>query len=297
MLVTCPNCSARYSVPDRVVGMKGRTMRCSRCQHQWNQPFVPTQPEARPKRPEPRMVVDPPRQRAPAPEPVMVSAFEEPEPIEDDLLAAAMRDEERGDEGGSGRDDVGGGPNPFDRIAEMMMEQPPAPVPDLFANAGAETERRRRGTLPLIILGVVLLVAVIGVVAYFLQDRIINHYPAAAHYYDELGARNEIPGAGLAFRDYSSERTGKDNTEVLVVRGVIANTTERALPIPPLHLVLFDGQAVVQEKTVDPPQPKLDGKGTVGFKVTLEQPDPHATRFEVNFGSPQKGAAPAAQKN
>jgi predicted Zn finger-like uncharacterized protein len=296
MLVTCPNCSARYSVPDRVVGMKGRTMRCSRCQHQWNQPFVPTQPEARPKRPEPRMVVDPPRQRAP--EPVMVSAFEEPDPIEDDLLAAAMRDEERGDEGGDGAGGGGdGGPNPFDRIAEMMMEQPPAPVPDLFANAGGEAEPRRRGTLPLIIIGAVLLIAVIGAVGYYLQDLIINRYPAAAHLYSELDARREIPGAGLAFRDYSSERAGKDNAEVLVVRGVIANTTERELPIPPLHLVLFDGQAVVQEKTIDPPQPKLDGKGTVGFKVTLDQPDPHATRFEVNFGSPQKaGAAPAASK-
>ncbi len=292
MLVTCPNCSARYSVPDRVVGMKGRTMRCSRCQHQWEQPFVATQPEPpRRQRSEARLVVDPPRQRAPAPEASMPPAFEPPEPIEDDLLAAAMRDEERGDDGGG---EESRGPNPFDRIAEMMMEQPPAPVPDLFANSGGETERRRRGTLGLIAVAGVLVVAVIAVILYFMQDRVINKYPAAAHFYDKLGARNEIPGAGLAFRDIGVERTGKDNAEVLVVRGVIANTTDRELPIPPMHLVLFDGQNPVQDKSIDPPQPKLDGKGTVGFKVTLDQPDPHATRFEVNFEAPKKAeAAPA----
>jgi hypothetical protein len=261
--------------------MKGRTMRCSRCQNQWQQPFIASQPEARGKRPEARMVTDPPRQRAP--EPMMVSAFEDPDPIEDDLLAAAMRDEESGD-----MDNDSGG-NPFDRIAEMMMEQPPAPVPDLFANSGIDGEpKRRRGTFGLIALVVGIVVVVVVVVGYFLQDKIINQYPAAAQYYDKLNVRNEVVGAGLAFRDVSSERTKQDNAEVLVVRGVIANANDQERPIPPLRLVLYDGQTVVQEKVIDPPQAKLDSKGTVGFKITLEQPDPHATRFEVTFEAAKK---------
>lgn len=282
MLVTCSNCSARYSVPDMVVGMKGRTMRCSRCQNQWHQPFVAAQPEARGKRSEARMVTDPPRQRA---ESVMVSAFEEPESVEDDLLAAAMRDEESGadlDEGG------GQGGNPFDRIAEMMMEQPPAPVPDLFANSAMDQEPKRRGIYGLIALVIVILIVIAGAVAYFAQDKIINSFPAAAHYYDKVGVRNEVVGAGLAFRDVSSERTKQDNAEVLVVRGVIANGNDQERPIPQLRLVLYDGQTQLQEKVIDPPQAKLDAKGTVGFKITLDQPDPHATRFEVTFEAEKK---------
>src|SRR5579863_9716293 len=118
MLVTCPNCSAQYNVPDQMVGMKGRTMRCSRCQNQWQQPFVASQPEARAKRPEARMVIDPPR--APKPEPVMVTDEREDKPIEDDLLAAAMREEERVGDGEAAAEEEEG--NPFDRIAQMMME-------------------------------------------------------------------------------------------------------------------------------------------------------------------------------
>ncbi len=227
------------------------------------------------------MVTDPPRHR---PEPVMVSAFEEPDPIEDDLLAAAMRDEESGDDFGNS-----GGGNPFDRIAEMMMEQPPAPVPDLFGNSDMEKEpKRRRGTFGLIALVVVIVVVAAGIIGYFAQDKIINSYPAAAQYYDKLNVRNEVVGAGLAFRDVSSERTKQDNNEVLVVRGVIANANDQERPIPPLRLVLYDGQTQVQEKVIDPPQAKLDSKGTVGFKITLEQPDPHATRFEVTFEAAKK---------
>jgi hypothetical protein len=264
------------------VGMKGRVMRCSRCQNQWHQPFIASQPEARLKRPEARMVAEPPRQRA---EPAMMSAFEEPEPIEDDLLARAMRHEESGED-----DAVDGGGNPFDRIAEMMMEQPPAPVPDLFGNSSLDEEpKRRRGIFGLIALVVVILVVIAGVIAYFAQDKIINSFPATAQYYDKAGVRNEVVGAGLAFRDVSSERTKQDNNEVLVVRGVIANANDQEKPIPPLRLVLYDGQTVVQEKVIDPPQSKLDSKGTVGFKITLEQPDPHATRFEVTFEA-KKGA-------
>ena len=282
MLVTCPNCSRRYQVPDMVVGMKGRTMRCANCQHQWPQPFVASQPEARQKRPEARMVTDPPRQRAP--EPVMATTFETDERgIEDDLLAAAMRQEETGDEGAEE-----GGANPFDSIAQMMMEQPPAPIPDMFANATGERRPRRRGALILALVAVVLVVAVVGGAAYFLQDRLINKYPAAAEIFDKAHLRNEVVGAGLEFRGVGAERNQQDGHEVLVVRGVIANTTDNSRSIPPVRLALYDGQNLVQEKVIDAPQPKIDGKGTASFRVALDLPDPHASRFEVTFSAPEK---------
>ena len=290
MLVTCPNCSSRYQVPDMTLGMKGRTVRCSRCGNQWAQPFVAAQPEARPKRPEARMVTDPPRERRP--EPVMVSTFQNDEP-EDDLLAAAMRQEESGD--ASGEPDEDGG-NPFDRIAEMMAEQPPAPIPDMFATPSMERRPRRRGTLVLVILAILLVVAVLGGAAYFLQDRLISRVPGAAKIFEETHLRHEVPGAGLEFQSVGADRTTQDGHEALVVRGVIANGTETTRDIPPMRLALYDGPTMVQEKIADPPQPKIDAKGTVSFRITLDLPDPHATRFEVTFGAPAKPGADAMAK-
>ena len=299
MLVTCPNCNSRYQVPDQTIGMKGRTVRCFRCQHQWMQPFVAAQPEARAKRPEARMVMEPPR--PPRPEPVMVpmpTREREPDPdpeYEDDLLAAAMRHEESGS--ASGDPDVDEG-NPFDRIAEMMAEQPPAPIPDMFANAGMERRPRRRGTLALIVVAVILVLAVLAVGAYYLQDRLIMKVPQAEKVFEKAGLRNETPGAGLDFQSYTADRATQDGHEVLLVRGLIVNSTDAAREIPPLRLVLYDGQSPVQEKQFDPPQAKIDPKASVPFKIGLDLPDAHATRFEITFGGGNKTApaAPAANE-
>ena len=38
MRLTCPNCSAVYEAPDSALGVGGRRVQCSACQHQWFQP-------------------------------------------------------------------------------------------------------------------------------------------------------------------------------------------------------------------------------------------------------------------
>jgi len=37
MIIECPECRARYQVPDGTVGTTGRTVRCANCRHSWYQ--------------------------------------------------------------------------------------------------------------------------------------------------------------------------------------------------------------------------------------------------------------------
>lgn len=36
MILTCPECSARFAVPDALIPPEGRTVKCGRCAHQWH---------------------------------------------------------------------------------------------------------------------------------------------------------------------------------------------------------------------------------------------------------------------
>lgn len=44
MILQCPECNARYAVPDNAVGAAGRTVRCAKCHHSWHQAGVPQEP-------------------------------------------------------------------------------------------------------------------------------------------------------------------------------------------------------------------------------------------------------------
>ncbi len=40
MILVCPNCAARYIVPDEAIGVNGRQVRCAACKHSWFQDGV-----------------------------------------------------------------------------------------------------------------------------------------------------------------------------------------------------------------------------------------------------------------
>ena len=309
MIVSCPNCSTNFSVPESALG---RTVKCSRCGHVWkaaapasgsppselpHDPFgdsIPMSADAVPGKPPPS--------RAP-------SSFDDEIPLEspgDGEQGRSAPDMDFGEMAGAndlamaeidslgftgeGNDPFEGEEDPFAKMSELMQARQPESMPDMFSPGRPEWPLpRRKGAFVLWALLLILFLAAAVLGLYFFQDKLIDQWPGLSKFYEHVGARRDEVGADLSFRNYNSERLVQDNNEVLIVRGVIANGADQKRDIPLLRLALYNGEALLQEKIVSPPQGSIDARATVGFKVTLTQPDVNASRFEVTFIAPKSG--------
>jgi predicted Zn finger-like uncharacterized protein len=287
MLITCPACGTNFSIPDSALGTSGRKLKCAKCAHKWFQtPLVEdddtdfdlagtsfSQPDL-----------------APPPDFSKVSGFN---PVKDDSVfdtprALSQRPSDDDDF------DLDAPPVPtfanrlppdegMERTGEVdLMDDGPQPVPELFSTAPSEG---RKGTAVLWILLVLLILGGLGGAGYYFQDQLVEAVPEAGELLGQAGLRREKPGAGLELRKAGTpERFVHNDTDVLVVRGIIANVTDRSRPVPTMKLVLMDrNKQAVQEKLSQPPVTELKPQGTVSFKIMLERPDPNAVEVVVVF--------------
>ena len=194
-------------------------------------------------------------------------------------------------EGGGDDDEEEGDIEDFDDLEE------PEPIPQVFTaeetgddeyeddDEEHEDEGSAKGSLMKIILAAVLAV-VIGVLcaAVFLKDVVIEMIPATEGIYSMIGLGDDSLGAGLSINDVKRTRESISGKDVLVVRGVIANVSDRERSVPMLELRLtdLDGK-LVQSATTAPLKKQLTAGDQIGFKIQVEEPSPLARRLEVTF--------------
>jgi len=64
MILECPACRTRYTVPDGAVGPNGRSVRCAKCGHSWHQGPIGAEEETPPAASEPEIAAPPPEPAA-----------------------------------------------------------------------------------------------------------------------------------------------------------------------------------------------------------------------------------------
>lgn len=245
--------------------------------------------------PEPAPAPEP--EPEPTPEPVIKDEIEFPEMDDFDV----SNDEDDGlssDDIDAMFDDVDE-PEPLSSMVAGTPEDDdddndePEPIPQVFTadddedefDEDDEDEDEGGGPLIKIIIAVilVLLISMAGAIV-FLRDVITDIVPAAEGIYSVIGLEEDSVGAGLSIKNVKSARESIGGKDVLVVRGEIANVSDRERSIPLLELRLLDLEAkLVQSAQATPLKQSLVAGDKIGFKIQLEEPSALAQGLEITF--------------
>ncbi len=117
------------------------------------------------------------------------------------------------------------------------------------------------------------------------RNAIVTSWPGTVSIYDAVGLPIQAPQAqGLRIVDVQSERVKDGDRIILLVRGLVENTTEKGRRLPPLRAVLADeAGAALHQWPVAALTRVLDGGQSTPFESWLEDPPEGAAKVSVGF--------------
>ena len=247
MHITCPNCQTAYRVDRQAFGPDGRRVRCCNCEHVWWHDVAGEETAL-------RLPDFPPTTEGPG--------SHDTRPSGNDRLFDD-RDDNQDKADGNGSADH----------QAVAGERPPT---DRHAGGGF------RGFTVFTVVAVLLLAA--GAVGYLARSQIVALAPRAKAVYDLVGLDTTRPGDGFTIRDVKTSRMTGGTTDVMFVRGVIANIDAGEARIPLVRVILLDGEGD-ELKTVlhDVRIRQLMPGGRLSFNIRIDRPPKQWKRVDVAF--------------
>ena len=276
MIITCPNCAARFNLKDELLGDKGRNVKCAKCAHRWfaEKPADVTKPAA--PKPEPAPAPPPPPPPAPPPPPPPPPAPPAPPaPERTPPPVEPQQDEPTEDE--SDDDDA-------------YQRPPPIPSEEEIARFQSRPAKSR-SLLPWWIALFVTIVVLVGSSIYY-SKAIVSAYPAANKLFSLIGLPVNTLGYGLEIAKPTTSQRDEGNDRIIIVTGEINNTTDRVVDIPLLRGELKNSQGktlfIWSFKAKEPRV--LAGEKNI-YETEIKNPPPGATELNISFTREEEIAA------
>ncbi|NQU71928.1 MAG: zinc-ribbon domain-containing protein [Rhodospirillales bacterium] len=262
MIISCPECTAKFLVDAAALGATGRMVRCGKCAHTWAE----TPPET-------------------------IS-----ENVGAPVDAEPARDSEQGPEENSESEP------PFDEADDSDdsdFEPDSDPEPDAESPRGRRTgprtgvpalQQKPTNIVAQLSWGL-LIVLVLGVSGggVFFQNQVIETWPAAKRLYALIGLTQEPLGVGLNLVNVKFSQLA-ENGGGLLVEGEVENTSDHVLDVPSLRATLFDKKKIsVQHWPFEATLPRLLPGENVKFKTIIKNPAKGAVRIEIDFHEARQG--------
>lgn len=296
-MLACPGCGTVYEVPPARLGARPRLVRCSACGTKWSYPphaperTAPPDAQVRQAVREPKAVdkaaerpsaaadlhnptAAAPADRAtrPAPEPAVA-----PEPPLAETGEASPGSVEARPQGAPAPAPAA----PPEVAAEVPAERKPSILKKMQLRSGWAAAASAAAT----VVGIFLLLFV-------LRGAIVAALPLSAGLYGLVGLLSQGPGAGLQFQDITSARQRRDGTDVLTVSGVVSNIIREPAALPPISIIVLDGEDVeLQSVSLETERASLAAGERLAFDKEIPNPNPRAKRVRVSFVTTPQPAA------
>jgi predicted Zn finger-like uncharacterized protein len=252
MVVTCPNCRARYAVDPQKIGLSGRTVQCARCSHRWFE-----------------KVERPPPAPVPAPAPEIAPPVDESAPAS----ASVPADENTAPPETTAASEGAAAPTPApvpDRVPEMVIR----PITPGSALPAVIPPKAAVGRRVAIAAGVALLL--VGGAVFAFRDELAALIP------DEAPAATAAPSTAAAKPPAAQPRPqleidlAKSKIDVVegryVVRGEVVNNGTTAGSTSQLRVTFKRNDDVLGEKTFPLVEGPLQPGARASFSQVLEDP-------------------------
>ncbi|MFC7048278.1 zinc-ribbon domain-containing protein [Emcibacter nanhaiensis] len=272
MILTCPECQAKYVVDPKALLPAGRRVRCAKCRHTWHE--------------------DPPAADIPVVEEAeeKVSIAEEtPQPEPEPEAETVSQPQVQVEEEASGAD--------FD-LSIRQRKKRPRPIPkgsNLPALQNHNHSSSKWGWISLCIF----VTAVISSLLIF-HGPVSEFWPPSAKLYEAIGLDNshgpdrtaekkqeepKIPiSERLEIQNLIPSKEVRNGTPYLVVRGEVHNISETKQEVPTLQVALQDARGVTIRNWTFMTSPGiLSADEVVEFETSLPNPPADARDLRVSF--------------
>jgi len=267
MILTCPKCATRFSLDPKAIGTQGRKVRCSSCHHIWHQTFPTEAESAAAAAPTPETLsFEEPSGGAAAPAAAMASAT-----ASGSASAAAPA---MSATAGASAAAVAADEAPAPEMAVRRFERPPV-------------DAEERTIWPVLVAWLLFFAMIVAIAAgfYRFRQQFVDLWPPAVQLY-ELFDIDVVPppGYGLRIEVGDQSRATDEGAPVLVIKGTIANISDRPRRVAHIQGTMFDAAGrPAQTWEFAPNKEILAARESIGFETRIKNPAPSATRFELNF--------------
>ena len=308
MLITCPHCSSRYDIADKLIGVSGRQVKCSQCRTSFfAAPDGTTRIVAAVKKAKEPQVSDQNNK----------NAFDEALKSENIALIPADADHVNDTHNITQHIETEQNAWPASDQTSNATIHDPAGAHLSFSALASRPDKAKGNTSPKRVQSLIMkivskllwplrivpptllaasLLVGLSVSMMTFRAQIVQKFPQTAQVYALMGKPVNL--RGIEIEDVRSTIALDQSSRVLVVEGTVRNITGRTVSVPLLALSVQDeAKQALYSWTLEPQHPKIKANEKVTFRARLASPPIEGVHVAVNFTSRDPNSAPISAKD